>query len=232
MRNLSKVYAWAGKMEDAYAAARKALELFPGDAEGYYQVGNLARQLGHQDEAIAKLTHLVSVPLTPNISCYRKAHVQLSELLSEKGEFEKSEGVARKLMNLDPGNPAGRNQLTSLLHQHSHALLQENRPREAAQKLTELAALQPDDFEVQVKQAVALVRSGNFPAAARQLRKVIKAQPDYLPAYDNLSFVLAQLDRLQEAEKICLQALEIDPAHEAARKNLNLIRNKMAKDPE
>lgn len=228
MRNLSKVYSWAGKMEDAYAAAQKALELFPGDAEGYYQAGNLARQLGNKEEAIAKLSHLVGVKLSPQITYYTKAHIQLSDLLSEQDQFDKSEGVARKLVQLVPGSAPGIGQLIKLLRLHSQKLLKANKPGEAAKRLRELSALQPDDFDVRVQLGVSLVRAGDFPAAATALKTIIEAKPDYLPAYDNLSYVLAQLGRLDEAEQTCLEALKISPDHQAAKKNLALIRRKKA----
>ncbi len=55
---------------------------------------------------------------------------------------------------------------------------------------------------------------------------MIETRPNFLPAYNNLSFVLAQLNRLDEAEKVCRQALEIDPNYESARRNLQLILKK------
>ena len=55
---------------------------------------------------------------------------------------------------------------------------------------------------------------------------MIEARPKYLPAYNNLSFVLAQLGRLDEAEGVCRQALKIDPNYESAHRNLQLILKK------
>lgn len=226
MRNLSKVYSWAGKMEDAYGAANKALELFPGDAETHYQVGNLARQLGKTDEAVERLTHLVRVNLKPEIGYYLKAHAQLAAIHTERQEFQKSEQILQKLLGLDPSNAMGREQWVTLMGMQGQQLIKEGRHAEAATKLGELARLQPDNFEVKVQHAVALVRSPNYPAAAKALQGIIDSRPDYLPGYDNLSFVLAQLNRLDEAEQVCLEALKINPNHEAAKKNLAIIRRK------
>lgn len=226
MRNLSKVYSWAGKMEDAYGAAKKALELFPGDAETHYQVGNLARQLGKTDEAVERLTHLVRVNLKPEINYYLKAHAQLAAIHTERQEFQKSEQILKKLLGLDPSNAMGREQWVTLMGMQGQQLIKEGRHAEAAIKLGELARLQPDNFEAKVQHAVALVRSADYPAAAKALKGIIDSRPDYLPGYDNLSFVLAQLNRLDEAEQVCLQALKINPNHEAAKKNLAIIRRK------
>ena len=228
MRNLSKVYSWAGKMEDAYKAARKALELFPGDAEAHYQVGNLARTLGKTDEAVERLSYLVSINLKPEIGFYVKAHIQLAEILAERGDYIKSEQVIQKLLQLDPKNTAGREQWLRLMSQHGQQLIKDGLPAEAAKKFGEVTRLQPDNFDAKVQYGVALVRAQNYPEAAKTLQKIIDLRPDYLPGYDNLSFVLAQLGRLNEAEQICLQALKINPNHEAARKNLQIIQKKKA----
>jgi len=228
MRNLSKVYSWAGKMEDAYGAARNALELFPGDAEAHYQVGNLARQLGKNDEAVERLGHLVEVNLNPEIGYYLKAHLQLSEILAERGDYVQSEKVIQKLLKLEPANSAGQEFSIQLMSRHGQQLLKDGRPAEAANKFGKVAHLQPDNFDAKVQHGVALVRAGDYSTAAGVLESMIELRPDYLPGYDNLSFVLAQLGRLDEAEQACLQALKINPNHEAARKNLKIIQKKKA----
>ena len=226
MRNLSKVFSWAGKMEDAYRAAKKALELFPGDGEAHYQVGNLARHLGKTDEAVERLSYLVGVDLKPEVSFYVKAHVQLAAIFAERGEYDECERVVRRLLQLDPDNALGQKQWVDLLMLQGKQLTKDGQLAEAAEKLGEVVRLQPDNFEAKVQLGVALVRGGDHQAAVPVLNAIIAARPEYLPAYNNLSFVLAQLNRLDDAEKVCRQALKIDPNYEAARKNLQLILKK------
>jgi len=226
MRNLSKVFSWAGKMEDAYAAAKKALELFPGDAEAHYQVGNLAYALGRKDEAVERLSYLVSVPLSASVDYYVKAHAQLADILAEQGEHEKSAQILQKLLVLDPDHPAGEKVQVAAQFGQAKALLKEGKLPEAVAMLKNVLKEQPDHFEAQLQLSVAYVRGGDFESAVPAIESLIEARPNYLPAYDNLSYVLAQLNRLDEAEKLCLKALEIDPNHEAAKKNLRLIRSK------
>ncbi|MFT4548594.1 MAG: tetratricopeptide (TPR) repeat protein [Verrucomicrobiales bacterium] len=226
MRNLSKVFSWAGKMEDAYRAAKKAQELFPGDAETHYQVGNLAQRLGKNDEAIERLSYLVSVDLPASIGYYLKAHAQLAAILAERGEFTAAEQVTQKLLRLDPANALGKQQQISLLEQHGTQLIQAGNPTGAADKLREVVRLQPENFEAKVQLAVALVRTGDHESSVPVLNSLITSRPDYMPAYSNLSFVLAQLGRLDDAEKVCRKALEIKPGDEAIRNNLQLILKK------
>ena len=228
MRNLSKVYSWAGKMEDAYGAAKRALELFPGDAEAHYQVGNLAYMLGRKEEAVERLGYLVGVNLGRKVEFYLKAHAQLADILAGMGEHEKSAQVLQKLLVLDPGNPAGRGQQPTIILGQAKQLLKEGRLDEAVVKLKEVLKLDPNHFEAKLQLGVAYVRGRDFQSAVPAIKDLIKARPDYIPAYNNLSYVLAQLGQLDEAEQVCLEALKIDPNAEGVEKNLKLIRSKKA----
>jgi len=223
MRNLSKVFSWAGKMEEAYRAAKTALQLYPGDAEAHYQVGVLAQHLGKTDEALDQLRYLVGFDLKPEVGFYVKAHVQLATLLLERGEYPECEWVLQKLFQLDPDNAIAQQQWPELLMLHGKKLIENGDPAAAAGKLSEVVRLQPDNFDARVQLAVALMRVGDLQAAVPVLNSLIETRPEYLPAYNNLSFVLAQLGRLDEAEKVCRQALRIDPNYEDAQRNLQLI---------
>lgn len=55
---------------------------------------------------------------------------------------------------------------------------------------------------------------------------MIDTRPTYMPAYDNLGYVLAQLGRLDEAEKVSRQSLKINPNHEAGPRKLQIILKK------
>ena len=223
MRNLSKVYAWAGKKEEAYRAAHKAVELYPGDAEAHYQVGNLAYRLGKTDEAVERLRFLVSFELSPDVTFYVKAHTQLARMLAERGEYDECEAVLARLLRIDPENAAAQQQWGELLMLQGSRLLNDGRPADAAEKLRQLTRLQPEKTDGKVQLATPLIRTNDYQAGAPVMRSIIDEQPGFLAAYDNLSFVLAQLGQLDEAEEVCRQALEIDPSHDAAQRNLQII---------
>ena len=134
----------------------------------------------------------------------------------------------QKLQALDPGNPALKGQQETIKLRQGKQLLKEGRLPEAVAMLKEVLLQDPNNFEAKLQLSVAYVRGRDFNSAVPAVEALIKARPKYLPAYDNLSYVLAQLNRLDEAEQVCLKALEIDPNHEAAKKNLRLIRSKKA----
>ena len=157
-----------------------------------------------------------------------KAHAQLADILAGLGEYEKSAQVLQKLLVLDPGNPAGKGQAPTIILGQAKQLLKEGRLDEAVVKLKEVLKLDPNHFEAKLQLGVAYVRGRDFQSAAPAIKDLIKARPDYIPAYNNLSYVLAQLGQLDEAEQVCLEALKIDPNDEGVEKNLKLIRSKKA----
>jgi len=61
LRNISKVYSWAGKKEDADRAALRALELVPTDADTVYQAANAHIRQGNIDEGIKLYQRVVEL---------------------------------------------------------------------------------------------------------------------------------------------------------------------------
>jgi len=75
--------------------------------------------------------------------------------------------------------------------------------------------LDPNAWELRYKLALALTRAGDAKAAARELRSVIQAKPDYLPARNTLGLALQSLGELDAAAEQFQAALRLDP-HSAA----------------
>jgi tetratricopeptide (TPR) repeat protein len=70
LRNISKVYSWAGKKEDADRVALRALELAPEDADTVYQAANAFVRLGKVDEAIEMYKKVARLDPAFSISVY------------------------------------------------------------------------------------------------------------------------------------------------------------------
>ena len=70
LRNISKVYSWAGKKEDADRVAIRALSLAPEDADTVYQAANASVRLGKIDEAIEMFKTVATLDPTYRISVF------------------------------------------------------------------------------------------------------------------------------------------------------------------
>jgi tetratricopeptide (TPR) repeat protein len=70
---------------------------------------------------------------------------------------------------------------------------------------------------------VTLWQSGDFPAAAGQLRQAIQIKPDYAEAYYTLGTVLKQMNNLPEAADALRQAIKLDPDFAGAHTTLAAV---------
>ncbi|MGA7376097.1 MAG: tetratricopeptide repeat protein, partial [Candidatus Sulfotelmatobacter sp.] len=70
---------------------------------------------------------------------------------------------------------------------------------------------------------VTLWQSGDFPAAAEQLRQAIQIKPDYAEAYYTLGTVLKQMNQLPEAADALRQAIRLDPDFAGAHTTLAAV---------
>ena len=73
-----------GKLDEAAACCRKALELMPAHAEIHNNLGNALREQGKLDEAVA--CYRRALELNPN---YAEAHNNLGVALRTKGSWTK-----------------------------------------------------------------------------------------------------------------------------------------------
>ncbi|MCP3967605.1 MAG: hypothetical protein GY750_11985 [Lentisphaerae bacterium] len=94
--------------------------------------------------------------------------------------------------------------------------LKEKRGSDALRFLSQAATAKPDSVGREFFLGVALERCSKIKEAIAQYRQVLKLQPDYSPAINNLCHILGYTD-LDEAVSICSKGLLIHP------KNINLL---------
>jgi tetratricopeptide (TPR) repeat protein len=70
---------------------------------------------------------------------------------------------------------------------------------------------------------ITLWQSGDFPAAADQLRAAIQIQPDYAEAYYTLGTVLKQMEKYPEAAESLRQAIKLQPDFAGAHTTLAAV---------
>jgi tetratricopeptide (TPR) repeat protein len=85
MRNLAKVFHWAGKYDEAISRARDALELLANDPESRFVLADSLSHTGHLEEALNEFDRLFA-----NGFEYPRAFEPYGELLAEFGQLEQA----------------------------------------------------------------------------------------------------------------------------------------------
>jgi predicted Zn-dependent protease len=76
------------------------------------------------------------------------------------------------------------------------------------EKLEALLAQNPNDAFTLYGLALEYVNSGDFPTAESYFRRLLAANPEYVPGYQMYAQNLAQHDRADEAKAILAQGME------------------------
>ncbi|MHB8524119.1 MAG: tetratricopeptide repeat protein [Limisphaerales bacterium] len=98
LMSLSKVLGWAGKLQEAYQLAVRAVQTSPNIAEVQYQAGLCAQLLNRNDEAIEHYRRTIEIAPTAAL-----AHGNLGVALEDKGELR--EAIKHFLLAIQYGNP-------------------------------------------------------------------------------------------------------------------------------
>ncbi|HEX5210223.1 MAG TPA: tetratricopeptide repeat protein [Pseudolabrys sp.] len=77
--------------------------------------------------------------------------------------------------------------------------------------------------EEKFRQALALLSAGRPDDAERQLKSILKRQPEHVPALNVLSVVLTQFGKYAEAERYIKTAIKLNPNSDASLYNYGLI---------
>ncbi len=241
--NLGKVYAWAGKHEEAGRFAREAGQILGGDPEVYRILGHLASARGDLDDAVDYLTQ--AVRLEPD---YAAAQHSLGTALYHLGRYEQAAGHFAKALDTDPIiAPEARNNLGLTLEalgrrteaidhyrqvltaKPDHvdarnnlgaALLSEGTPGEAIPHFRQVLALDPNRAEAHFNLGAALEASGSLNDAVASFEQAIHLRPGYPEAHNSLGLNLILLGRSAEAIQPLEEAIRLRPGFPEAHDNL------------
>ena len=133
LHNLAAVLSWAGKFEEAYRLALRAIERFPDNAQAHYQAGMNGSTMGQNDRAIDHYQR--ALQLMPD---HVEAHAQLGKELFRKGRLEGAIRHSRRALELRPGYAEAHTYL-------GNALLAQGNSDEAIRHYQRSAQLKPAD---------------------------------------------------------------------------------------
>ena len=207
-RKLGKVFQEQGRLSEAEASYRRALEIRPDYAEAHYDLANVLRDLGRQVEAEASYRRAVAIK--PD---YAQAHNNLGNVLQRKGRQDEAEASYRRALAIRPDFFLAHNNL-------GNTLRQQGRPNEAEASYRRALAIRPDFFLAHNNLGTALGDLWRLNEAETSYRRALAIKPDYAEAHFNLGNLLPYLGRPVEAEASYRRALEIKPDFAAAHSNL------------
>ena len=221
MRNLANVLKWAGKMEDAYTAAKKSLELTPGDAYANFVTGDLAETLGKADEAMERYKFITGFKLnTEEAPYYVEVHYKYAGLLLDKGDFTECVRMLNRTLELKPGHEGASAALPMALQTWGTRSLRAGKGAEAAAPLEQLAKLKPGDPNVENWLGIALIQAERPMEAIPHLEAALSSNATNPAIHNNIASAYAQLGERQKAATHFQETVRLDPRHLGALTNL------------
>lgn len=102
----------------------------------------------------------------------------------------------------------------------AQALIDENRPEEAAAAAQIAVRQRPSSHDARINLGIALSHLERFEEAERHFREALEIAPNESESHVNLGVLLGRRNRLDEAEASLQRALAIDPGNSHALRNL------------
>jgi predicted O-linked N-acetylglucosamine transferase (SPINDLY family) len=198
----------AGRLPEAEALYRRALELDPSLADAWNDLGILFTDLHRVGDAIAAYRKAISV--RPQMA---EAHVNLAIALLQSGQTAPAIDSCRRAVVLRPDFAPAYNLL-------GNACYFSGRLGEAIAAYARAIELQPDLVEALNNLGLALHETGQLDAAAEALRRALALRPGFGESVRNLADVLRSSGDIDGAIAILSQALA---NHADSRMGSNLL---------
>jgi predicted O-linked N-acetylglucosamine transferase (SPINDLY family) len=197
-----------GRLEEAIAAFRQAVELDPDDAHLHSNLGNALREFGRPDEALACLE--TAVRLDPFSVA---ANQNLGLAFEAQGRFQEARSCYRKVANLQPQSAEVHAHLGRAAARMGHA-------EEALRDLQQALVRDPHHAEAHNIIGVLLAEERRLPEAVAHFRQALQSRPDLLEACNNLGNALKNQGELDEAIACFRRVVDLKPDYMTAHSNL------------
>ena len=206
-----------GKLDEAVACCRRALELAPDFAEAHNNLGVAFKEQGKLDEAVA--CYCRARELKPD---FAEAHNNLGVAFKDQGKLDQAVACCRRALELAPNYAEAHNNL-------GVALKEQGKLDEAIGCYRRAWKLKPDYAEVHSNLGNALKDQGKLEEAVACHRRALVLKPDSAEVHGNLGNALKKQGKLDEALACCRRALELKPDHAEAHSNLGAAFKDQAK---
>ncbi|MCC6508084.1 MAG: tetratricopeptide repeat protein [Pirellulaceae bacterium] len=212
LRNVSKVYSWAGKKEDADRIALRALELLPDDAETVYQAANACVRLGQVDKGIQLYQQVIE--LRPDYAA--AAHASLGYAYAVKGDEERCVEQYRRALKLNPNFADIHYNLATILEQR-------NQLEDARSHYQQAIANNSHHYQAQYRLGLVYALQQEWPLARNQFIEASRLNPTAIEPHLGLGQVLAVLGDISAARDQYRWVLARSPENDQATQALKKI---------
>jgi len=191
---------------------KTGINLAPGEAGNYYYYARFLRKEGRKDEAIANLYNCLNL-----VDTRMEARYDLMPLLYEQKRMEELKNVARRTLELSPGDASATTYLQMAATGKSQLEIEIEK---SANYKT------PDQF---LNLSLMYYNAGNYQGCVDAAEKALKLKPDYAEAYNNICSAYNAMKKFEDGAKACEAALKINSGYTLARNNLNYAKSMIKK---
>jgi tetratricopeptide (TPR) repeat protein len=208
--NLGLVLASAGRLPEAIAHFKQALQLNPSYAEAQNNLGLALAGTGDLPEAVVH--YQKALQLKP---AYPEAHSNLGVALADLGRYDEAIQHFVAALKLTPNYADARNDLAV-------TLASVGRTAEAIGQYREMLKLDPSRADTHYNLGNALLQINRPAEAISEYEEALRLNPGNPEAHANLGALLANANRLPEAIAQYQQALALTPNDPDVHYNLGL----------
>jgi tetratricopeptide (TPR) repeat protein len=236
-RNLGLAYLDLGDLDNAKAQFERALEIEPANEDALYNAAILYGILGQTEDSIRCFESLAQAG-----SKYAEVYLNYGVQLVRAGRLQDAHQAAEKALALEPDLEPAKN-LEAAIHegltiggeagvleaqrkiepvtvggtlQLAQRYLDRGDIERATDLYREAAKTAPADAEAAYGLGYGLLKIGRLDEAARIFRTVLELDPKSAVGRNALAFIFAESgESLGTAERLAVEALEIDPARSA-----------------
>jgi tetratricopeptide (TPR) repeat protein len=209
-----------GRLDEAIANFRQALELMPTLAEAHNNLGNSLQQQGRSDLAVKHLRQALRLK-----EDYPEAWNNLGLILSRQRKLEEAAEAFQRALQLRPG-------YFRALSGIGQTLLDRGKNQEAEATFRQILQLEPKYYAAQLYLAQALANQQKWEDAAACFRQLIAWDSNNVAAYIGLAKVQRDQQKLDEAAECLERALALRPQDFEAHNDLGIVRGRQGKHEE